>query len=155
MKLLAYFIISLNIFSLCAQEDRHLKKQVLDYFVNSYVYEGDRIYLRYGGNERLKRYLIENKLMQDQDLSFHDLRQFLSEDEIYAILSEEQVGNFLKQLQKPREEIIYAIDVKNPPVGYTPVSEVKENFEIGVPLDTGIYYLRLSEPLVPVDKKQV
>jgi hypothetical protein len=155
MKILAYFIIVLNIFSLSGQEDINLKKQVLEYIVNSYVSHEGPIYLQYGGNELLKHYLDKNKITSDQDLSFHHLRQFLSEDDIYTILNEEEVTNFRKQLEGPIKEIIYTIEIKNPSVGYTPLLEVKQNFKTGATLNTGIYYLVVSEPIISSDNKQV
>jgi len=155
MKILASFIIVLNIFSLSGQEDINLKKQILEYIVNSYVSHEGPIYLQYGGNELLKHYLNQNKITSDQDLSFHNLRQFLSEDDIYAILNEEEVTNFRKQLERPIKEIIYTIEIKNPSIGYTPLVEVKQNFKTGVTLNAGIYYLVVSEPIISSDKKQV
>ena len=155
MKVFVYLVFILLHSNLYPQDNRLLKKQVLEHIVNNIESDSESIFLQYGGNEYLRDFLIQNKIPQNQDISFHNFRRCLTEDEIYSILNEAQVDNFLKQISISRKEIIYSLDFINPKITYSPIDEVKSNFKIGCQLNTGIYNLILSEPVISIDNKHI
>lgn len=151
MKPFFIIILTLAHTAIFAQTDFQQKKQVLEQLVNQYVKGPDTVYLKYGSNEFLKAFLLENTLAEGEDVSFHDLRRCLQEEAILSILREDSVEYLLKQLLVSHEEIIYTLNIDTLAIALAPVRKVESNLASGVPLDSGIDYLILSEPVLTRD----
>ena len=138
-----------------AQSNIPLQKQVLEQFVNDQSENRDTLYLRYGLNNNLKTFLTENLLPPEEDVNFHDLRRCLSESDIKNLLSEKSVNFLVAQLRSPTEEIIYGLDFKSDNIRFSPIQKVKLNIAEALPLNNGIPYLIVSEPIITENKEHI
>ena len=150
------FLLFLCQLSVYSQIEVYQLTAVNDFIEKSDLPEDRAIIVSYGLAEYLNKFLMDNTVDEETEIEFHDFRRLLSEEEQLTIFNEKEVKNLISQSNRGSGEFLYLLDL--PSAFYSPKKAqtiIENNFSLGVPLDTGLFQLKLSYPLITADGRYI
>lgn len=148
-----YFIC--NFWNCIYAQDVELKQTIIEQELKSIqIKSSDSIFIKFGGNEILNEFLNSNILKEIEDIEFHPFRTSITENDQNSIFNAKEVKYLTHQLATSFGEFVYLLDLPPNIHHYCgALKQIKENQKIGVPLNTGLYTLTISNPVLTKDKQ--